>query len=165
MIKTCVVCGKTFNATTWNKIMCSEECVAQRKYECWLAHKARKEQEEQAKKKKESKPPKTGPTKSKITLVKGDPRWVKDYEKGDRLTQISMLARALTDYGIVKISYGVLSTYWDTSKYYNWESIVISRKRKEKANGKQYVKDIQAAEKKGTFKGKKWPYSIKLPEG
>ena len=161
MINTCIVCGKPFKGKSWNQTTCSDECKKKRQYECWLKHKQKKEEqykaEEKAKAARQAKRKLTA-AKSNVTVQRGDPKWVKDYAKGDRLTQISMLARALTDYGIINITYGTLSTKWDTAKYYSWESIVISRKRKEKAyDNKQHIKDIQAAAEENTFKSAKWP--------
>ena len=114
----------------------------------------KQEEKELAAKKKAAKPK---PSKSKVNTKRGDPKWVNDYAAGDRLTQIAMLARALNDYKITDTSYEKLSLYWDTKQYFIWESIVISRKRKEKANDKQHIKDIQAAAEEGTFEGEKWP--------
>ena len=164
MDNTCIVCGKRFRAKTWNQTTCSDECKQKRQYECWLKHKQKKEEqykakEEKAKAARQAKRKLTA-AKSNVTVQRGDPKWVKDYAKGNRLTQISMLARALTDYNITNISYGVLSTKWDTKQYYSWESTVIGLKRKEKTNDKQHIKDIQAAAEEGTFKSKNRPYHI-----
>ena len=167
MINICIVCGKTFSAKAWNQTTCSEECKKKRQYQCWLKHKKKKEEQTKLEEKK-WKPLKQQltATKSKVTTQRGDPTWVKDYAKGDRLTQIAMLARALTDYGIINITYGTLSTKWDTQKYYYWENIVISRKRKEKAyDNKQHIKDIQAAAEEGTFKSENRAFSIRKSQG
>lgn len=70
----------------------------------------------------------------KVNVIqKGDPKWIKDYVHGDRLTKIAMLARALRDYKMdTEASYGRLSLIWDTDKYDSLEKQVFSRKRKEK---------------------------------
>lgn len=134
MENTCIVCGKKFKAKTWNQVICGEECKKKRQYECYL--KLKNKQEERKVKRKKPMLKKLPLLKSKVITQAGDPKWVKDYASGNRLMQIAMLARALTDYNITNISYGVLSTKWDTKQYYSWESTVIALKRKDYNNAK-----------------------------
>jgi hypothetical protein len=60
-----------------------------------------------------------------------DPKWIKEYTEGDRLTKISMLSIALTDYQIELMTYGRLSPLWGTEKYASYERQVFKRKRSE----------------------------------
>lgn len=132
----CIVCGKSFNPKRWNQQTCSEDCKNKRQYEFWLSYQKAHSKKEKPKKKKAI-------TKSTLKVLADDPKWIKDYAKGDRLTQISMLARALSDMDIIKLSYGELALWWNTDKYYAWEKNVISLKRKEQAYAnKDTFKDI-----------------------
>lgn len=126
MVNKCIVCGRYFKASRWNQQVCSDECMKVRQKAICAKHKS------QIPKRPKPKPkPIIKSDRSKITVLDNDPEWIKKYAKADRLTQISMLAVALSDYGIIKISYGQLSTKWDTAEYFKWESTVISKKRKE----------------------------------
>lgn len=148
MIKTCVICNKEFNAKKLDQLCCSAECSTKRqrniaaeyrkthpdKFSEWIKKsKAKRKARESLK-----------DIKRKITVREDDPKWIKDYAAADRLTQISMLSIALTDLRVELMTYGKLSTYWDTEKYDQWEKQVLHAKRKEQA----YVKA------KDTFKGK-----------
>jgi len=140
----CIVCGKSFKPKLWNQQTCSDECKNKRQYQFWLDYKKEHEDKKEDKKEKQKQKLKRKTvTKSVVKVLATDAKWIKDYAKGDRLTQISMLARALNDLNIARLSYGQLATFWDTKKYYAWEKNVISQKRKEQAYAnKNTFKDI-----------------------
>ena len=133
----------------WNQQICSEACKNKRQYQFWLKYQQEhsntlKKQDKDITSSKKKK--KKSTVKSKVQLLEGDPKWIKVYAEADRLTQITMLARALDDYGIAKLSYGQLALRWDTHEYYMWEKDVISRKRKEQAyDNKNTFKDLYQA--------------------
>lgn len=146
MKRKCIVCGKEFNPKR-TAITCSEECRVKRRQErarsYYAAHadelksyqaeyeKKKREKEEQKKQKKL--------LEEKLHILKAekdDPQWIKDYCRADRLTQISMLAIALTDYQIQLMTYGKLSQLWLTDQYLAWEKQVFKLKRKDNKNAK-----------------------------
>ena len=92
MENTCIVCGKKFRPKSWNQTVCGEECKKKRQYECWLRHQKKKEaqiKQEEAKLKEPKKKVKLPPNKSNVTVKANDPKWVREYAAGDRLTQIA----------------------------------------------------------------------------
>lgn len=146
MKKICVICGKEFETNYKQVVTCSKECLEIRKKRCvkkYYQDNRDKLLEYQAKYQKEHrkslKPEKKNTVQAEfdhtIKAKEDDPRWIKDYAKADRLTKISMLARQMSDLGIKKISYGELSTFWNTLKYLDWEHMVLGILRsKEKRN-------------------------------
>lgn len=146
MKRICVVCGKEFNPKR-TAITCSEECRVKRRQErvrqyyhehadeiksyqreYAQANKAKEEQKKQAQKRE-----------YKLHILKAnedDPQWIKDYCSADRLTQVTMLAIALTDYQIQLMTYGKLSQLWLTDQYLAWEKQVFKLKRKDFKNAK-----------------------------
>ena len=143
MQKKCIVCGKEFEATNSRTITCSPECAQTRKAQLikkyYQEHKGEllnyqrqygqkiKRIKQEVKDKQKAMMEKAKPR--KITTRKNDPKWIKDYAKGDRITQVSMLACALTMENIISISYGQLSVYWNSMQYLNWESEILAIKR------------------------------------
>ena len=147
-MKTCIVCGELFKPIRTTQICCSEGCRKERMQQTckeWQAlhpeAKAKYYQHAQEKKKTESVKPEnekvaviTANQVAKLNPVKAkwsDPKWIKDYSNADRLTKISMLARALSDLGIEQLTYGTLSIWWDTDRYASWEKQVLRLKRAE----------------------------------
>lgn len=141
MIVKCRICGKEFNGRA-NASICSAACRAearkeyQKKYRMLYPNKVKDRQRkwwsenrakmpeikssdnidlanvsvadltpEQAIKKRKSKPKYTGS------------KWADNYTNADRLTKISMLSNELSKYEIAHLSYGVLSTMWDSGRY------------------------------------------------
>ena len=134
-IKNCVVCGKEFDG---RGICCSPECSF--KYKQEYAKKYKEEHREeiakyQRQKSRERYMPSLNDVPKKSPKPKAkDPEWILQYLQADRLTKISMLAIALTDYQIQLMTYGQLSTLWGTAKYDDFERQVFKRKRSEYAN-------------------------------
>lgn len=162
--KICVICGKEFMTKRGNVICCSDECndirkrEAGRKYREEHKEQIKEYQREWSKQHYETKPVKEVEAKleeRKVKTLEQEPEWIVNYRKGDRLTQISMLAIALTDYQIKLITYGQLSQLWLTEQYDQWEKQVFARKRKEHeyAKAKDSTKSKNKPKGKNRFKG------------
>jgi hypothetical protein len=126
------VCGKPFKG---KGITCSLECSTIRKQQ--VAKKYREEHKEKIAKYQKAKSKERYMTSFEIKKQPKpkaeDPEWIVKYLKADRLTQISMLAVALTDLGTL-MNYGKLSSMWDTDEYRAFEKQVFREKRKQYAN-------------------------------
>ena len=132
MKKHCVVCGKIFETKRSNQICCSETCKFQRKKEISAKYvEEHKEDRKEYFKEYERTKRHRVEDKKEVKPKKNDPEWIKKYQKADRLTKISMLARALSDYGIVIMTYGALSIWWNSARYNRWEKQVFRLKRQE----------------------------------
>lgn len=148
MKKICVVCGKEFTTDVKNQVTCSHACRYERKKQ--ISNEYRKAHPEKmreyqrratSKKLEEIKKPKSdiknlAVTQRAVKALDDDPKWIKNYCEGDRLTKISMLAIALVDYQIALITYGKLSTLWNTDQYDKWEKQVFRLKRKDASHVK-----------------------------
>lgn len=139
MKKICIVCGKEFEGGRPDKLMCSFACKAERQRQRSRAW-AEAHREEQNKSRRDwyrrncSKNPEfwnvKAPTKTEPIIARAnDPKWIKDYCNGDRLTRIAMLSCALSEYGIANLSYGYLSPLFESKKYKSYEQQVFRRKR------------------------------------
>ena len=147
MKRICVVCGKEFNPKR-TAITCSEECRVKRRQErvrnYYREHadeiKSYQREYEQAKREKEEQKKQAHKREEKLHILKAnkdDPQWIKNYCSADRLTKVSMLAIALTDYQIQLMTYGKLSQLWLTDQYLAWEKQVFKLKRKDNKNAKK----------------------------
>lgn len=127
MYKECVVCGKRFQGRGKT---CSESCSLEFKKQ-----QSKRYREEHKAERAEYFRKRNQEHYGKAKIVpksKGkDPDWIQKYTKADRLTQISMLAIALTDCGIALMTYGKLSMLWGTEQYERYEQYVFKAKRKE----------------------------------
>ena len=155
MIKTCIICNKDFKAKRKDQICCSADCSAKRQRDINAEFRKRhpekiQEWKEKTKINKIKKLEKLKPSKRNVIAAADDPKWIKDYAKADRLTQISMLAIALTDLNIQLMTYGKLSNFWDTDQYIKWELQVFKAKRKEH----EYVKAKDSSKNKYKATGK-----------
>ena len=160
MKKHCIVCNSVFETKNPNQICCGYDCKIKRAKE--ISKKYREEHRDEIRRnyrkftqKKSGSDNDTVLSKSKIyEVTKKDPRWVQDYCKTDRLTQISMLAKALTEYNIELISYGRLVLFWGTSQYTTWEEKVIELKRKEHVTAEDTIKSKDNSKKQKAIAGK-----------
>ena len=122
------MCGKPFQGRSK---CCSEDCRIEFKRK--QSKKYREEhKEERAEYFREKAKERYGEAKVIPKKAKAkDPEWIQKYTKADRLTQISMLAIALTDSGIALMTYGKLSMLWGTEQYERYEKYIFKAKRKE----------------------------------
>ena len=152
ILRSCVICGRKFHPKRSNQVCCSKTCAWTRKVQMdkkwdekrkkeYQGYKDRYAEEwENAVRQAPSRKRSTGKFKKNDFLRRtnlpkarrSDPKWIKDYCAGDRLTMISMLAKALSDYQIEITTYGKLQVFWGTMKYIQWENQVFELKRKEK---------------------------------
>lgn len=160
MKKHCIVCNSVFETKNPNQICCSYECKTKRIKE--ISKKYREEHRDEIRRNYRKFTEKKNCSNSdkdifkhlKYEVTKEDPKWVQDYCKADRLTQITMLAKALTDYNIELISYGRLVLFWGTSQYTTWEGKVIELKRKEHVTAEDTIKSKNNSEKQKAIAGK-----------
>ena len=127
MKKQCVVCGKMFQGRGKT---CSEACSLEFKKQQSKRYREEHKQERAEYFKKRNKEH-YGQAKIVPKAKAKDPDWIQKYTKADRLTQISMLAIALTDSRIALMTYGKLSLLWGTEQYESYEKQVFKVKRKE----------------------------------
>ncbi len=151
MKKICVICGKEYETEYKNKICCSDVCKTKRAKE--VAKKYREEHKEEIREyqraySKIRYAAEFGPIQNKSAQVveiqkytnnNNDPKWVEDYFKGNRLTQIAMLSKALLDLQIANITYGKLTMLYRTEQYNLWEEQVIALKRNEYVKAKNSI--------------------------
>ena len=174
MKKICIVCGLSFSTARKNQVCCSPACKHEHKKQTSAKYiqdhpeKAKEYQKKQneerkqqraeiaAEKAKDTKPRVVSEREFKAMQTKvndNDPEWIKQYAAADRLTRISMLAIALTDSRIELMTYGKLSTFWETDQYHKWEQQVFNVKRKEAKN----VKAKNSSKSQNKSKGKNKP--------
>lgn len=141
MIVKCRICGKEFKGRA-NSCICSGACRLeaqkeyQKKYRLLYSNKVKDRQRkwwnDNRAKTQEIKrsdnialanvatsdpKPKKAKKKKKVEPKYTGSKWAEDYTNADRLTKISMLSKELSKYDIAHVSYGVLSTLWDSDRY------------------------------------------------
>lgn len=139
MIKVCKICGKEFEGRA-NSCICSGACRLEAQKEYQKEYKKRYPDKVKARQRKwwndnrafmpeikssdnialanvSDPKPKESKKKKKAEPKYTGSQWAEDYTTADRLTKISMLSKELSKYDIVHLSYGVLSTMWDSGRY------------------------------------------------
>ena len=139
MIVKCRICGKEFKGRA-NSCICSGACRLeaqkeyQKKYRMLYPNKVKERQRKWWNENRAVMPeikssdnialanvsdpkPKASKKKKKVEPKYTGSKWAEDYTNADRLTKISMLSKELSKYDIAHVSYGVLSTLWDSGRY------------------------------------------------
>lgn len=139
MIVKCRICGKEFKGRA-NASICSAACRAearkeyQKKYRMLYPDKVKARQRKWWNENRAVMPeikssdnialanvsepkPKASKKKKKVEPKYTGSKWADYYTKADRLTKISMLSKELSKYDIAHLSYGSLSTLWNTGRY------------------------------------------------
>ena len=139
MIRVCRICGKEFKGRA-NACICSGTCRLeaqkeyQKKYRMLYPNKVKERQRKWWNENRAVMPeikssdnialanvsdpkPKASKKKKKVEPKYTGSIWADDYTNADRLTKISMLSNELSKYEIAHLSYGSLSTLWNTGRY------------------------------------------------
>lgn len=135
MIRVCRICGKEFKGRA-NSCICSGTCRLeaqkeyQKKYRMLYPNKVKARQREWWNKNRAVKPEITKPKQNTTEWLKEENKkhkqykklcerseWGEQYYNADRITKISMLSGELSKYEIAHLSYGSLSTLWNTGRY------------------------------------------------
>ncbi len=137
MIVKCRICGKEFKGRA-NASICSAACRAearkeyQKKYRMLYPNKVKDRQRKWWSENRAKMPEikssdnialanvsesKASRKRKKVEPKYTGSKWADDYTNADRLTKISMLSNELSKYDIAHLSYGVLSTMWDSGRY------------------------------------------------